>query len=293
MSNRTLVVARKDFEDAVKSKMLWALMSLVVVVVGLIYFAIWWTGDNPEAGAIVGPASAIMQLLVPLIALIAGYMAIVGERQSGSIKVLLSLPPNRSDVVFGKFLGRAGVMFSVVAAAFAALVFLSLLLFQSLPLVDFLGIAGASAVTSVAFVGIAVGISAAVLSRGRAMAAVIGLYFIFLLFWDLLTAGVYRLVEGELPAGPGPNTWEAWYVFLQWLNPIEAYAVLTDAVLGETFGAFTIPLFAPQDVSATDQIVAGEVPFYLETWIAAVVLLAWAVVPVVLGYLRFSRADLG
>lgn len=293
MSSRTLTVARKDFEDAAKSRMLWALVGLLVLIVGLVYFAIWWTASSPEALDIVGPAALLFQLLVPLVALIAGYMAIVGERQSGSIKVLLSLPPNRRDVVFGKFLGRSGVILSAVLAAFVALVTLSLVMFRSLPLGDFLGIAAVSGLTGTAFVGLAVGISAAVASRGKAMALVIGLYLVFLLFWDLLTAGLYRLLEGELPAGPGGGPWEAWYVFLQWLNPVEAYAILADEVLGETFGAFTIPLFAPQDVGATDRIVAGDVPFYLETWVPAVLLLAWTVVPVALGYLRFRRADLG
>jgi len=292
MSNRTLTVARKDFEDAAQSKMLWSLIGLLVFIVGLIYFAVWWNVDSPEAIDIVGPASAIMQLLVPLVALIAGYLSIVGERQSGSIKVLLSLPPNRRDVVFGKLLGRSGVIASAVLAAFVALVVLSLVLFQELPIVDFLGITGASILTGLAFIGIAVGISAMVSSRGKAMAGVIGLYLVFILFWDLLTAGIYRLLEGELPA-PGPGgEWEAWYVFLQWLNPIEAYAVLTDAVLGESFGAFTISIFAPQTVSDND-IIAGEVPAYLSDPVAIPILLVWFLLPVVLGYLRFRNADLG
>ena len=293
MTNRTVTVARKDFEDAVQSKMLWSLIGLLVFIVGLIYFAVWWNVDSPEAIDIVGPASAIMQLLVPLVALIAGYLSIVGERQSGSIKVLLSLPPNRRDVVFGKLLGRSGVIVSAVLAAFLALVLLSLAVFQELPIVDFLGIAGASILTGTAFVGIAVGVSAMVSSRGKAMAGVIGLYLVFILFWDLLTAGIYRLLEGELPAPDPSGQWEAWYVFLQWLNPIEAYAVLTDAVLGESFGAFTISIFAPQNVSDTATVVAGDVPVYLQAPVAIPILLVWFLLPVVLGYLRFRTADLG
>jgi ABC-2 type transport system permease protein len=292
MTNRTVTVARKDFEDAVKSRMLWSLIGVLVAIVALIYAAIWFNVDNPEALDIVGPASAIMQLLVPLVALIAGYLSIVGERRSGSIKVLLSLPPTRRDVVFGKLLGRAGVVASAVLAAFLALVVLSLVVFQALPLADFLGITGASILTGLAFVGIAVGISAMVSSRGTAMAGVVGFYMLCLLFWDLLTAGIHRIVAGELPGGPG-DQFEAWYVFLQWLNPIEAYAVLTDAVLGESFGAFTISLFAPQDVSATGRVVAGEVPAYLQDPAAVPILLGWFLLPVVLGYLRFRRADLG
>ena len=292
MTNRTITVARKDFEDAVQSRMLWSLMGLLVFIVGMVYFAVWWNVDSPEAIDIVGPASAIMQLLVPLVALIAGYLSVVGERQSGSIKVLLSLPPKRRDVVFGKLLGRSGVIASAVLAAFLALVVLSLVFFQELPIVDFIGITAASVLTGLAFIGIAVGISAMVSSRGRAMAGVIGLYLVFLLFWDILTAGLHRLVVGELPGTPG-DQFEAWYVFLQWLNPLEAYSVLTDAILGETFGAFTIPLFAPQDVSATGEIVAGDVPFYLQDFVAIPILLLWFVLPVVLGYLRFRKADLG
>ncbi|MEF8813412.1 MAG: ABC transporter permease subunit [Halovenus sp.] len=292
MTSRTAVVARKDFEDAVRSKMLWSLMGLLVAIVALIYLAVWWNVDDPGATDIVGIAGALMQLLVPLVALIAGYLSVVGERQSGSIKILLSLPPNRRQVVFGKLFGRSAVIACAVTAAFAALVLLGLLFFQALPLVDFLGIAAASVLVGFAFVGIAVGISAMVASRGRAMAGVIGLYLIFLLFWDLITAAVYRVLRGELPGNPG-DQFEAWYVFLQWLNPIEAYGVLTDAILGETFGAFTIPIFAPQDVSATERVVAGEVPAYLQEPVLVPVLLFWFVVPVALGYLRFRRADLG
>jgi len=292
MTNRTAVVARKDFEDAVQSKMLWSLIGLLVTIVALIYLAVWWNIDDPGTTEVVGAASAIMQLIVPLVALIAGYLSVVGERQSGSIKILLSLPPNRRQVVFGKLFGRSAVIACVVTAAFAALVLLSLVFFRALPLVDFLGIAAASVLVGLAFVGIAVGISAMVASRGRAMAGVIGLYLTFLLFWDLLTAAIFRVVRGELPGGPG-SQFEAWYVFLQWLNPVEAYAVLTDAVLGETFGGFTISLFAPQDVSATERVVAGEVPAYLQEPVLVPVLLFWFLVPVFLGYLRFRRADLG
>ncbi len=292
MTSRTAVVARKDFEDAVRSKMLWSLMGLLVGIIALIYLAVWWNVDDPGATDIVGIAGALMQLLVPLVALIAGYLSVVGERQSGSIKILLSLPPNRRQVVFGKLFGRSAVIACAVTAAFAALVLLSLLFFQALPLVDFLGIAAASVLVGLAFVGIAVGISAMVASRGRAMAGVIGLYLIFLLFWDLITAAIYRVLMGELPGNPG-DQFEAWYVFLQWLNPIEAYGVLTDAILGETFGAFTIPIFAPQNVSETGRVVAGEIPAYLQEPVLVPVLLFWFVVPSALGYLRFRRADLG
>ncbi len=37
---------------------------------------------------------------------------------------------------------------------------------------------------------------------------------------------------------------------------------------------------------------AGEAPFYLQEWFGIVVLLGWLLVPALIGYYRFSRADL-
>ncbi|MFW6448383.1 MAG: ABC transporter permease subunit [Halobacteriota archaeon] len=289
---RLLIVAWKDFQDASRSRMLWGLVGLLVLLVSLIYVAIWWTVDDPAPVDIVGPASAVMQLVVPIVAAIAGYRSVVGERQSGSVKILLALPPSRRDVVFGKLLGRAATLTLAILAAFVTLVFLSLVLFRSVALSEFSAIAAGSILVGLAFVGIAVGISAGVNTRGQAMAGVVGLYLVFLLFWDLITAGLYRLVVGELPGNPG-DQFEAWYVFLQWLNPVEAYGILTDAVFEESFGAFTIPIFAPQQPSAVDRVVVGEVPWYLDEWVLIPVLAAWFLVPVLLGYRRFERVDLG
>jgi hypothetical protein len=43
-------------------------------------------------------------LLIPLAALVAAYLSIAGERESGSIKFALSLPISRGDLVLGKTL---------------------------------------------------------------------------------------------------------------------------------------------------------------------------------------------
>jgi ABC-2 type transport system permease protein len=43
---------------------------------------------------------------IPMIGLALGYGAIANERQSGSLRLLLSLPNSRADVVLGKFIGQ-------------------------------------------------------------------------------------------------------------------------------------------------------------------------------------------
>ena len=54
--------------------------------------------------------------LVPLIALILGYDAIVGEREEGSLDLLLSMPLTRIELLLGKFVGLAcALAFSTLA----------------------------------------------------------------------------------------------------------------------------------------------------------------------------------
>jgi Cu-processing system permease protein len=54
--------------------------------------------------------------LIPLIALVLGFDAIVGERERGSLDLLLSMPITRFELLLGKYLGLAGALaFSTVA----------------------------------------------------------------------------------------------------------------------------------------------------------------------------------
>ena len=241
-----------------------------------------------------------MQVIVPLVALIAGYMSIVGERRSGSIKVLLGLPPTRSDVVFGKLVGRSSVVATAVLTGFVVAAVLSGLLIGGVPLADLVGLLVVSVLLGLAFVGIAVGVSAAVSSRGRAMSAVVSTYLLFLGFWDVLIGGVYRIVTGAFPPSPivPQQPIEPWALLLQRLNPMEAYGVVATALIDSRVFPLTLqfPIGinpTPNPEVSTADLVVGDLPFYLSDWFAAVVLLAWFAVPVVLGYLRFRGVDLG
>lgn len=291
-------VARKDFEDAVRSQMLWSLVGLLVGLITLVYGALWYFGEDLPSGELASILALPMQVIVPLAALIVGYMAIVGERRSGSIKILLSLPPTREEVVAGKLLGRAGVIAVAVLAALAAGFVLTSLLFGEALFGDFVGLAVATLLLGFAFVGIAVGFSAAMASRGRAMAGVVSTYLLFLGFWDVVVGGIYRLVTGSFPPSvvTPESQIEAWALLVQRLNPMEAYGVVASALMGDQVMPLTlqfpigITLFGNEPL---EDVVIGDLPFYLSEWFSVAVLLAWFLIPVLLGYLRFRGADLG
>ncbi|AHF98351.1 ABC transporter [Halostagnicola larsenii XH-48] len=293
MTSHIGTVARKDFADAGRSKLLWILIGLLVVIAGVGYVAIWATVEDVAGAEVLGFLGFPLQVVLPVAALIVGYMAVVGERRSGSIKLLLGLPPNRSDVVFGKLLGRTAVVVVAVALAFLVALVLSLALFGTVPLVDWLAFGALTVLFGITFVGMAVGVSASVSSRGRSMAIVVGIYMVFVALWELLTAGSYYLLYDEGP----PLEPETWYLLLDQFNPIFAYTNLASSVVEGNIFPFQFQyglesIEAYQLTPAERYAGSGDAPFFLQEWFGLVVLVFWLVVPVAIGYYRFQRAEL-
>lgn len=289
-------VAQKDFEDAVRSKMVWGIIGVFVGFMGFVMLVALSTTDGADApgDAALGLTAQLSQLFVPLIALIVGYMAIVGERRSGSLRVLLTYPHSRRDIVFGKLLGRSGVITIAVGVGSTLSLLVATLLVAAPDVGNTAGLVGSIMLFGVAFTGVAIGISASVRSRGQAMALAIGSLLVFLLVWDAAAAGVYAVITGSLP---GLEV-EAWYFLLKRLSPVGAFRAVADGFvngqLGPLFqvGLEQIPQDATPEQRELSNRVSGPLPFYLTSWGAGVTLIAWAVVPTVFGYRRFNRSDI-
>lgn len=291
-------VARKDFEDAVRSKLLWGLTVAFVALLGFfMVVASVSSGGRGEAEAL-GALTFVAQFagfFVPLVAMIAGYMAIVGERQSGSLRVLLSYPFSRVAVVVGKLVGRSVVVAVTILVGFVAVTGLAAGLTGSLPVVEVLGVVGLTTVLGATFTAIAVGISAATRTRGTALALVVGAFFLLFVLWEGVAVGIYYVLTG---GRPGLEV-EAWYLFLYQANPMEAYRLALTGLLDSY--VWPVVQLGLEDVSLAEvsgeqlrpsERVDGPLPFYLQPWFAGVTFLVWAVVPVVVGTLRFRSSDL-
>ncbi|MCU4925816.1 ABC transporter permease [Halobacteria archaeon AArc-dxtr1] len=291
MTGHIDAVARKDFADAARSKLLWGMIALLGAIVAIGYVAIWVSDPDATAAEVLGFISFPLQTILPIAALVVGYMAVVGERRSGSIKILLGLPPNRTDVVFGKLLGRTAVVAVAIGVAFVLALVLGLVFFGGAPIVDWLVFAAITLLFGLTFVGMAVGVSASVSSRGRSMAAAVGIYLVFVGLWELLTAGPYYLLYDETP----PVEAETWYLFLDQLNPMVVYANLaTEALEGEAYPflfQYGLEDFEATGMTSAERY-AGDAPFYLQEWFGIVPLLLWIAVPVAIGYYRFQKTDL-
>ncbi|WP_313692624.1 ABC transporter permease subunit [Halorarum halobium] len=273
-------VARKDFEDAVRSRWLLALSALFVVLVSLAVYLI-----RPAAGQ-TAPSNAVLNYilvkdglvttLIPLIALVVSYSAVVGERDSGSLKLLLSLPHSRAEVVFGKVLGRSGAISVPVLVGFLLPGFLLVVV----PGVRFLpgyyvGYTLLTALLAAVFVAIAVGFSAAMSSQRLAVGGAVGIYFLFVPLWGVIQFPL-RLYLG-VGGGPSwlPVSGTGLLNFLQLLNPTGSFKIVVNAFMAGSL--FT----SAQGVRPVDMQIA-----------AVVMLVAWLLVPPLLGLWQFERADL-
>lgn len=290
-------IARKDFEDAMRSKVLWALTGIFVafIVMSMLSAEELIEGvDTVTPSLALAGVAMLAQLFIPGLALAAGYLAITGERRDGSLRVLMSYPFTPFAVILGKLVGRLALTMSVLLTGFAVATAMVVVLYGLPSLTALGGFIGAGVLVGATFTGLAVGGSAMATSRGRAMAWTMGPFVAMMFFWKPVVVGLHYVLEGGLPGVQVPS----WYILLKRLNPLEAYRVVVGKVLGEP--VYAIPDFPledlpmgtmPADLGMEDRI-AGEIPFYLSDWFAVVILLAWGILPVLYGYRYFVRSDL-
>ena len=280
-----IAVAKKDFADAARSRKLMVLTAVFALFTLGGAFLASWAGDlfaEMEGEGAETTMDLVFALqtpagyLVPIIALVIGYAAIAGERESGSLKFLLGLPHTRRDVVIGKILGRSAVVAVSILVGFLVGLTGLFVFVGSVLIVDYLLFTVVTILFGFVYVCIAVGLSSMTRSTTRAAAGAFGLIVFFWFLWSFISMGILYLVEGSLWMEEHPD----WYVSLLSLSPDAAYGSAIAAVFGE--GQFTM---------ATAYGVENP-PLLAEPWFGFVVLAAWALVPLGIGLWQFGRADL-
>ncbi len=282
-----IAIAKKDFQDAVRSRGLIALTVIFVLfTVAGAYIGTQISGLlGDEAGdtldLIIGlqtPAS----FLVPIIALLIGYGAVAGERESGSLKFLLGLPHTRQDVVLGKVLGRTAVVAVSILIGFIAGMIAIFAFTGSFSLVEYAVFTLLTVALGFVYVCIGVALSSMTKSTTRAAVGAVGLLALFWILWSVIAQLLLYLVSGSVfPQPPIPG----WYVAFLSLPPGPAYGSALGAIL-DGGGLAAASTYQGQG------LVEGGIPIVAEPWFGFVLLAAWAFVPLALGLLRFDRVDL-
>ncbi len=172
-----------------------------VLVISLLFallaggVSLYGRSAEASAAALTGPSLVTLaSLLVPLVALVLGHDAIVGERERNTLGLLLSLPVTRLEVILAKFVGRLVALMAAVglglglAMAFAGpeqARVLSQLLFPTVLL-------------GAAFLSMGVMISTVVSRQVTAASLVVSIWFLFVFFYDLGLLGLLVATDGQV-----------------------------------------------------------------------------------------------
>lgn len=278
-------VAKKDLKNVRRSRGLWVIATVLTIVVSVYAFSYEGYMLSPVASFqhLFRLLTLPMGLLLPIIALVASYLAIAGERRGGGIKFLLSLPNTRRDVFMGKLGSR--LLLVVVGLSFAFLAITSAAASRQgvLPVETVLGVFLVSVLYASVFVCIAIALSAGIATRSRAIASSIGAYFVLIILFvepNIQIARLIRLVHvGLLDFTPNQNLYDA----VTYLSPYVAYQKAINLVF---------PTDMERQLFYRDPETTTELPAYLSDEFSLVIFSAWLVIPLVLGYLRFNRTDL-
>jgi ABC-2 type transport system permease protein len=268
-------VARKELRDVWGSRRTrWLLYAVAFTFVAGGYVTPLSGFPEPSSGDYASFVVGSAALVVPLVGLLLGHRTIVGERASGEMALLLSLPYDRLDVVVGKFLARAGALAAAIAVGVLGGAALVNYPFGSFEAGTVLAYLFGTVLYGVAFVGVGLAISTATTSTAVASSAAFGVFFLFVAVWSRLrgafTAALdyLGLADGQMPD---------WALFLYGAEPGMLYRRLVDGFFA---GVERGPYLGP------------DAPWYLGEWAAAALLAVWALGPATIGYLRFRSTDL-
>ncbi|GKZ12789.1 ABC transporter permease [Haladaptatus sp. T7] len=273
-------VVKKEFDDSIRSNVLLGL-TLLFLLFATFLAAIQWLPvmyrDSTATTSTLVLLNSMRQptvMLVPLIGLGIGYGAIVRERETGSLKLMLGLPNTRRDVLLGKFVGRTAVVGIAILVGYSAAGIIALVSYDAFDVVVF----GLFTLLTLGYGGIYIAIgtclSAVTKSRTVALSGAIFLYALFMLGWDAFLLLLQLVTIGPtVPESGLPD----WIQFVGILNPSTSFMYATRAVIPQYYA---ITIFPESNA------------FYLQDWVGFVVLALWVVVTLGIGYVRFEKADI-
>ncbi len=263
-------VAAKELRDRLRNR--WVLAVAAVFTVFALVIAYFGGAQQGTVGVrgiefTIASLVSLVIYLIPLIALLLGFDAVVGERERGSLDLLLALPITRFELLLGKYLGLAAALSLSTVAGFGSVAALLAWQLGAAALFHFAGFMLSSVLLGLAFLSLAVAVSVVASDRTRASGLAIALWFFFVLVFDLLLLGFMVLSGG----GIGGDV-AAWLLLL---NPADVFRILNIFSLDDVRTLYGLASIVPPALGRP-------------LWMGAVMGL-WIVLPLALAAWRFRR----
>jgi len=271
------IIAGKEFRDGLRNR--WVVATTALLAALALSLAFLGSGPTGEVDAsalsvTVVSLSSLTIFLIPLIALLLAYDAIVGEVDSGTMALLLTYPVSRWQVVTGKFAGHVAIL-AVATVIGYGLAGLALEIASDGGDIDaweaFSLMIVSSMLLGAVFISIGYLVSTSVRDRGTAGGIAVGAWLFLVLIYDMT-------LLGTLVADQGRHLTAARLSWLFMLNPADIYRLLNLSGLSNVSSLTGMSGLAA-DVNMS--------PLFLTA-----TLVAWIAVPLGLTIIVFSRKQL-
>lgn len=272
--NAVITIAGKEIRDGMRNR--WVLAATVLLA--LLALALAFVGSAPTGtigasrlAVTVVSLSSLSIFLVPLIALLLSYEALVGELERGTMLLLLAYPVARWQIVLGKFLGHFAILAFATVVGFGLAGVVAGSGADSGTWRSFGAMIGSSLLLGAVFIALGYLLSASVRERGTAAGAAVAVWLIAVVLYDMGLLGALVVDEGQVI---GPELFR----YLMLANPADAYRMFNVAS-GDSVGAMSSLGGLAQQAGFSGTALLG-------------VLGAWIALPLVAASYLFQRREL-
>ena len=262
-------IAAKEFRDRIRNRWVIAVAAIFTLfALAITYFGAAQQGEVGFRNIEFTIASLVSLViyLIPLIALILGYDAIVGERERGSLDLLLSMPITRMELLLGKFAGLSLALASSTLVGFGLVGLLLARQTNAEALYHYAGFMLSAILLGMVFLSLAVMVSVIAKDRARASGAAIAVWFLFVLVYDLALLGVLVLSGGAFG--------EELFPVLLLLNPADIFRLLNIFNMEDLKNFYGLATVFPASLS--------------NPWLLGSMMVGWIVAPLAVAQWRFK-----
>lgn len=271
------VLAVREFRDGFRNRWVVATAALLAALALTLSFV----GNAPTGELAADPLellvvslSSLTTFLVPLIALLLSYDAVVGEHERGTLLLLLAYPVARWQVLSGKFAGHVAILALATAIGYGSAGAVLGIKHGFAALAGwgaFAALIGSSTLLGVAFLALGYLISTSVRERGTAAGLAVTVWLFLVVIFDLALLGVLVADQGKHVGGSVVGA-------LILFNPADAYRVLN--------------LTGSDKIQLLSGLVGLDPGARPSSSSLAAALFAWVLVPFAAACLRFSRRSI-
>jgi len=272
-----LLIAGKEIQEGLRNR--WVLATTLLLAA--LALTLTFLGAAPTGSVGVGALdvmivslSSLTIFLLPLIALLISHDAIVGEMERGTMLLLLSYPVGRWQVLLGKFAGHLAILAFATILGYgvaAVALFGTGVAIDAASWAAFARMIGSSILLGAVFIAVGYLVSTLVQQRGTAAGVAVGIWLVLVLIYDMALLALLVVDQGRIISAGALNV-------LLLLNPTDVYRMYNLA------GSANVSVFSGMAGLAESVTLAPS--------LLLAALAAWALLPLALASLAFSRREL-